>query len=890
MKLKQIRLRQFRQFRDGLAIDDLLPGINVFHGPNESGKSTVVQGVRAAFFERYSTGSLTDLLPWGDTSAAPEVGLEFEFKGRTYRLNKRFLRQRRCDLSIDGQNLNGDEAEQHLSRLMGFTVPQRGASRPEHWGVPGLLWIEQGSGQELRPSVSHANEHIQGILNEAMGHVASSEGDHILQKVNERLARLLTRNTGAPTQEYKKARDEQQRLHEELAQLDSAIHDYRRQVDQLAALQREQARDAHEQPWVRLRQQEAAARQQLSEVQTIQAEQKRERDALEVCQQTQLLLHQQLQGFRRQHEALQERERAWLRAQEHHQALSDQTTVLRQALHNAQLAHAQARKRLVASRQEQQRRDKLETLSQLQREVANLRNHYEQASQVQTQLAEQHARAKALYVDTDALARLKTLHEQLQVLRIRQQAVATRLQFDLDPGQSVVIGDRTVQGQTEHLLLSEATLNLPGVGRIHITPGGDDITRLARQYEQLQDDWQACLQGMGVGSLDDAQTRAAQHNELMAALRQHQAVLKLHAPEGLDALRLRLDELTTRLSVIQDECEALRAPSELDVDDLAAAQIREQDAERQLKDAEAHLQSHLVATATAHAAMEAAQGEVEQARKAVQDGERSAGEHETLKRLDQERARQRALEENIAEYQVRIDAVRPDLLEQDILRYGQSAASLQEASAERERLIRELKGRLQGLGAQGLEEQRSELAGRLAVIDRRVQEFARNAAALSLLQRLLQEQRQALTRQLQAPLRQRLTHYLDVLFDGDAAEADVVFDDGLAPSTLTRDNSRAELHELSFGAREQLGLISRLAYADLLKEAGRPTLIMLDDALVHSDDVRLTQMKRILFDAAQRHQILLFTCHPDKWRDLAVTPRAMEDLKASSERLSAFNL
>jgi hypothetical protein len=32
-----------------------------------------------------------------------------------------------------------------------------------------------------------------------------------------------------------------------------------------------------------------------------------------------------------------------------------------------------------------------------------------------------------------------------------------------------------------------------------------------------------------------------------------------------------------------------------------------------------------------------------------------------------------------------------------------------------------------------------------------------------------------------------------------------------------------------------MGVISRLAYADLLKEAGRPTLIILDDALVHSD-------------------------------------------------------
>jgi hypothetical protein len=32
-------------------------------------------------------------------------------------------------------------------------------------------------------------------------------------------------------------------------------------------------------------------------------------------------------------------------------------------------------------------------------------------------------------------------------------------------------------------------------------------------------------------------------------------------------------------------------------------------------------------------------------------------------------------------------------------------------------------------------------------------------------------------------------------------------------------------------------------------------------------------MKRVLFDAAGRHQVLLFTCHPDAWRDLGVAAR-----------------
>lgn len=80
-----------------------------------------------------------------------------------------------------------------------------------------------------------------------------------------------------------------------------------------------------------------------------------------------------------------------------------------------------------------------------------------------------------------------------------------------------------------------------------------------------------------------------------------------------------------------------------------------------------------------------------------------------------------------------------------------------------------------------------------------------------------------------------------------------------------------------------MGLISRLAYADLLQEAGRPTLIILDDALVHSDALRLEDMKRVLFDAARRHQILLFSCHPDKWRDLGIATRNIAQMVAASK-------
>ena len=876
MKLTEIQVSQFKVFRSGLQATDLDPGITIFYGPNESGKSTLAHAIRTAFFERHSSTTLADLQPWGDSGAAPEVSLKFEFDGRKHHLVKRFVRRQRCDLDIDGQSLSKDEAEQHLARLMGFTMPGRGASRPEHWGVPGLLWIEQGAGHELQASVSHARDQLQGTLNDAMGHVASSDGDRVLQQVADRLQQLLTRG-GMPRHDYRKAIEEKQRLSDELDALDTLIQTYQHDVDELASLQVHHEREASEQPWRQMRQQEQQAREQLAQVNVMRTQQHQEHNALEACKQTQTLLNQQLQIFSQQVQNVRTRERELTRERERHQGLSAQTAVLQHALDAALKAYEQARHALTLSRQSQQRHDKEKELAQRRDDLKDVRHRQEQAKSIQAELEADQTHEIKSRVDPDMLAQLRTLHDARQSLDIRQRAIATRLEFDLDADQAVALDGVALSGQSVHLLLSPAVLRIPGYGEVRITPGGDDVSSLARERERLDDAWVSCLQTLDVTSLEQAQQRAAEHTDVMARIRQHQAVLKLHAPDGIAALERHYAELTQQLNTLQRDYDALPPLDRPDVGDLTVTQAAEQAAELNLKECEAQLQAHRVATATAQAELDAAQREYQLAHDTLNDAERASSEQQTLQRLNQERANESTLNERIAALQKQIDAVHPDLLEQDIARYSQSAARSQDAFAERERTIRELKGRLQALGAQALEERRHALAGQHAAVSRRVDEFAANAAALTLLHNMLQEKRQALTRQLHEPLQQRMMHYLKVLF-GASDDVEVMLGDDLMPQTLTRQNSRADLQALSFGAREQMGLISRLAYADLLKEAGQPTLLMLDDALLHSDESRLAHMKRILFDAAQRHQVFLFTCHPEKWRDMGVAPRAIRDL------------
>ena len=127
------------------------------------------------------------------------------------------------------------------------------------------------------------------------------------------------------------------------------------------------------------------------------------------------------------------------------------------------------------------------------------------------------------------------------------------------------------------------------------------------------------------------------------------------------------------------------------------------------------------------------------------------------------------------------------------------------------------------------------------------------------------------------PLIQRIDEYLRRLLP----HSRLTVTDGLLPDVLVRDEGRGEFQELSYGTREQLGVVTRLAYADLLKDAGKPTLLIFDDAVTHSDRGRLERVKRALLYAAGRHQVLVLTCHPENWDDVGVQMRAIDELKAA---------
>lgn len=99
--------------------------------------------------------------------------------------------------------------------------------------------------------------------------------------------------------------------------------------------------------------------------------------------------------------------------------------------------------------------------------------------------------------------------------------------------------------------------------------------------------------------------------------------------------------------------------------------------------------------------------------------------------------------------------------------------------------------------------------------------------------------------------------YLKLIHPDSEIELD---EDTLELKSLFREGVAEPFERLSVGAREQVAVITRLALADLLRSSGRPAAVILDDALVNTDEKRLERMHLVLHQAARSLQILVLTC------------------------------
>jgi hypothetical protein len=503
-----------------------------------------------------------------------------------------------------------------------------------------------------------------------------------------------------------------------------------------------------------------------------------------------------------------------------------------------------------------------------------------------TKTRDEVAVARKAQADAEAVARTNLVDEAaLDAIRKADAdaRLATGLLEQARPGvsltalrdMSVVLDGKTVALQAgsdrRHAVEDRLVLELPDMLRIEVTAGAGDQSLVGQAAAASQALRVACEKA-GVSDLASAETAAAARREARTAwAEQKRRIADLLGGEEPDRLDGRIALAERRVA---GYLEARGAATPMPADEEQAAAAAEV-AERAADDAR-------TAETTAEKENRAARDQL---------AERDSASREDAVRLDLAEKDVAAREATLA--QTRAD--QPDQALADALAWAAAEheaarAATASARSELERqgpdaakaLLDNARRVLDGIAEQlrTLKIQQAEVRARLrdhgedGLAERRDAELAARDAAQADLERWLAraEARRKLYEALKTardeahlahvgPLRDKLTQLGSVVF-GPGLSIDVGEDLRIRSRTL--DGKTVPYESLSIGAREQLGVLTRLAGAMLVAvDGGVP--VMLDDTLGFSDPRRLEAMGAVLSMAGQQCQVIVLTCYAERY-------------------------
>ena len=887
MILHSLELTHVGRFRETVRIGPFAPGLNILSAPNESGKSTALQAAARTLFDRHTTKSeeIKALQPAG-TSLAPRVTVEFETGAGHFRIAKTFLQKpesRLSQLRSGSWELlaEADDADKRVQELLQSSLPGRGATRPEHWGFLGFLWARQGA-PAVWPGLDDPD-----VGQRIRARLARVELDPVIEELRIRLASAadaIITSTG-----QSRVGGPLRSADDDLAGIEAALEEIRRTREKLEESHRQfQQSDAEV---LRLESEQAdqttaasALREQALATERLSGELSARRQALTSAKEKLAVLAADAGTLSRLHSDCKETETALDRARTAAKEAEQTLTELRAGLDTRQAEQPEHEKHLQSLRSALQRLRDLLKLRRLNADAEILAKQLEKAEAATVEIAALESRRTALPALTPT--QLRKLEDKSESIRIlRAQLLALGLTVELTPDLDAVVenlGDSAAErqklpGGQSHRLQSPRALDLrlEGWGRVLIRSGSLDAQSAASDLTQAETALSEALQQGGVSSVDAAREAAATRKELDAQIKAatHGLTPHLGDHKTLDALREaaatakhRAEALTGSLSPTPDE-------AVISLTDLETAEATQSEAVPAAEKSLAEFSKKLALLRT----------DERTAVERVQETTKLAGEHEARLRVLETQIKdlsarypegidpaKTAAQLAFAEAEARVLATEKDLppdFEKLPERNKRAAASLQQIANELQtrRTDRDqARAVLQTLGGQGLYSRETELEERKAEAILRRDAARSQAWCARVAHDLIEHRKQAATKAVLTPLENRLTTAFAEL-TGDSARQ-VFLDEHLQISGIgrTRDETHA-FDQLSQGAKEQLLLCLRLAVAQELG-ADEAQVLILDDVLVNTDPVRQERILDVLGSQAERLQILILTCHPDRYR------------------------
>jgi len=843
------------------SLEDLAPGLNLIAGPNESGKSRLVEALRFALFES-SSGQAAHkkaLATWGVAADKPRVVVEFELGGSDWRLEKVFLGTgHNAQLRSAGEHHEDEAAETRLADLLGVSGGSRRTEvKLEDRGVWSLLWVEQGDSSQRPAHNDESQSRILNQLTEEIGEVAAGEfGQQILSRAEAYRARYFTPKSGAEKDTVSAPRRTVQELEQDLADALARRSELAQAADDLER-SRQQARDLSS------RHQAAAAELETITAQHREAEKLRHElevadervRAAEAARQDARDKLENVERHTAELQSLAARIEAGSTRLQRDQAAADQ---LRKAFEDAsrdleglEMRIDSAEGHLRMLRRRQQLTAQREALDRANRRLQAGRALAQQQADIRTELAGMPRITPGQVTELRRLLEARaTARAQLDGASVSLTLTARRdLQID---------GESLAAGATRRILADDdRRIDIDGLLAIDVQPGAGDVVALRDRSRDAERQVAEQLDTLGAADADEADHIARRRAELERDLKRHSASLTERVPEGLEELERVVGEIEAGIEAAAGDDAANKAfdPAELAAAETGLRTLAEQrSAARARRDSAAEqLNTARETLAGLRAKLESDQAQHDQTAR------RLAGMPGFDKLQAAVEAAERTFGERVAardDTRRRFQARGGERASEDLERAGKAEAQLRRHLADtRETCIR-LETVLSTAGNDGRHEQVQELEAELDQARTALARVERDAAAAWRLHEVLDREYKAARERLSQPVVARIRPYLEDLFP----RSEVWLDEDLELKGLRSDLADEGFEFLSGGAREQLSLLVRLGLAEVLG-TGESWPLVLDDVLVNTDAERIRRMQRALYHAGRKMQILLFTCH-----------------------------
>lgn len=854
MRLERITLRNFRGVKESTV--EFGPGVTVVAGPNEVGKSSIAEAIRVLRQRKHSStaGDVRALQPVGK-DVGPEVELEFTSRDHRVWVRKQWLRSAATELRISGASNEqhaGDEAHERLNSFLA-----------EHIDVElfDALSIVQGESLEKAAFVQLR------ALTQALDTNAEPGADHddLLEKINTEYELHFSPATGKPRGRLSQLGKEVAALKGELSKAEERLQEMEQfttgveresrqlDLDERACVEAREALEAATAKDTALASLRTAAEQAASQLDAAVTAAEQVTAALEARK-------QQVTEVAQREESLAQARRLLAEAQEaliEINAAGEEATRLRET---ALAEAAEAKRAHRAATKELDRARDHEELAAISRRLANARTAQERRLQAITTIGNTH-------VDATLLEEIITRTADLNVAISAQEAAAATIRMHVLSDAEVLLDNRAVTETREVTVTDPLVVEAPGVLRVEVHPGAlpqDVAANVERAQQRLEE-------SLARGQVDDlAEAREAANRRAEAEAERSLADQALHAALGEQTLE-ELSELRSILSTKLGEPEQPEkhtADLEELRDLLVAATTRLEEAEAKLTQAQEAYDTHAKRVSEvrevlirAQSDVESAEAELTRAQKTLQEV-RAATSDEDLERqlrLAVERQEQARLTHSEAEE--KLAAANPEAIAMELANakdWNESAGKrLDDTRARLERF----KGLVEDRTADGLYDASREIEAQLNAAANEYDRLEARAQAAKLLHETIHRHRDAAHARYVAPFAQQIENLGHIVF-GAGFSVEIAPD--LSIKSRTLNDQTIPFEDLSAGAKEQLGLLGRLAATTLVDPLEGAPLI-LDDTLGFADEERLGALNAVLNDVGKTAQIIVLTCQPQRF-------------------------